>query len=361
MTPKTKNSDQQAGRKQPDQRLRNRRNQILRDKAQEEHDHSVLKEQVKQSSDRSSYMMMRLYIVVGTAIIVTIVAGLHQIRPRFLYPNRYSNDPTSNNDKSAQIRKKAYSFGTLYPSGIILDRDLPRFFRTFAIATPENKDARVAVRKVAESRIHLKDAGVKVVVKAWDDRNVRRYIERNLCGPEFARAYNLAHDNYERQQDLLMWCLLAARVVEGFFIHDIDIVNSPLVFAKGRGIMGKIVDEPRISSSFFVVPRTMSADQAMQLPLNVFDWLLDNDQAHYPSREEYREKLERFIYDELVTTTQSQDQYLTLDVQCTPTKSERAIARYCPSQASNMEIQSLDCCDFVMPLSEGGDFGNDDD
>ena len=332
-------------------RLRNRRNQILRDKAQAEREHNVLKEQVRQSRDRSSYMMMRLYIVVGTALMVTIVAGLYQIRPRFLYPNR-NNDP-----RSDQVRKKAYTFGTLYPSGVILDRDLPRFFRTFAVATPDNELARSAVQKVAKSRKNLKDAGLKVVVKAWDDRNVRKYIERNLCGPEFAQAYNLAHDNYERQQDLLMWCLLAARVVEGFFIKDVDIVNSPIIFAKGRGIIGKWDSEERISSSFFVVPRTMPTDKATLLPLKVFDWVLDNDQAHFSSRQEYRETMERYIYKELVTTMQSQDEYLTLDVTYSENKSERAIARHCSSQ----DMAASACSDFVLPLSEGGNFGTDDD
>jgi hypothetical protein len=324
--------------------LRNRRNQIIRDKAQEDHDHRVFNDHVTHAvTSQSKTLLVRLYVVVGTALIVTVVAGLNQFRPRFLF-NRKKSRP--------------FYLGTLYPTNVVLERDLPLFFRTFSIATPENKAARLAVKKVAKSRSNLKEPGTKVILKAWDEFHIRRLMQRNTCGEEFAEAYTLASTNFERQQDLLMWCLLAARVVEGFFSNDVDVMESPIVFKKNRGVIALKPEQPRISSSFFVVPRsTKEATMVSMLPYNVFMWVVANDEANYESRDQYQQALEEFIYEQVAI--EGMDQFMALDMDCENPDSKRTIARHCKAIAANKDTSR--CCEFLLPRSEGGNLHGDDD
>ena len=69
------------------QQLRKLPASILRDQARktrEQREEDSIKDQVSKANKQSSSFMLQLYLVIGTAIIITICAGLNYTRPRFL-------------------------------------------------------------------------------------------------------------------------------------------------------------------------------------------------------------------------------------------------------------------------------------
>ena len=128
--------------------------------------------------------MFQLYLVIGTAIIITTCKALNYSRPRFL------NKPFK---RSKPI--PPYFFATMYPPSAVVERDLPRFFWTYSIATPQNKAARKAVRKIVASRRALKEPNVKVLLKAWDTFNVRQLVQHNNVVPIFHKSILIALKN----------------------------------------------------------------------------------------------------------------------------------------------------------------------
>jgi len=64
---------------------------------------------------------------------------------------------------------------TVYPTTMHINRDLPRFYQSYAIATPDNEEARQAVRKVAEMRRVATDPSrfnQKILFTAWEHEDL---------------------------------------------------------------------------------------------------------------------------------------------------------------------------------------------
>jgi hypothetical protein len=171
--------------------------------------------------------------VIGTALIVTICAGLKC----FIFHCKKAPPP--------------YHVGTLDPPNVEVERDLPGIFRTYSIATPDNKEARRAVKKIVASHNALRKGlgNLKVLLKAWDGSNVTRLLERNICGANLRQAYHATATD-ERRADLVMGCLLAPRESEGVFLEAVQMTDSPFFFAKRRGIVVQSSWTDRVLNAF---------------------------------------------------------------------------------------------------------------
>jgi hypothetical protein len=349
-----------------------------RDQARDQREERKIKKQVEQSSQTTNHYMIRLYLVVGTAIIVTIVALLNTARPRFLYQRQ---------DPKQQKRPRPYTLGTMYPPAIIQDLDnkeLPRFFQTWSIVTPENGKARHEVTRVAHSRAKLRaDSVYPVHVKVWDQAQFQIYLHHNICGTYFSDMYEKARQqgDMDRQLDLTMWCLLTTKVVEGFFLPTVDWVDSPIAFLQQRGMVfynnhhhDNQEDEhqsPRLSSSMYLNPRTTatttldpsSSTTTAMLPSKMLTWVLSNEPSQFESPQEYRRAMEMFLYE--LVHAEGDDHFLVLEATCgqkqahsnVSKKLKRSMAKECNDNSNNNDEE---CCEYLLPESEGGNFEDDD-
>jgi hypothetical protein len=357
---------------QHQQQLRSRRSRIDRDQARDRREERQIRKLVAQSSQSTNQYMIRFYLVVGTAIILSILALLQYTRPRFLYQHL-----------NKQKRPRPYVLGTMYPPAIIQDLDhqeLPRFFQTLSIVTPENVHARHEVARLAHSRTNLRDAtAFSTKVKVWDQSQFQIYLDHHVCGTYFTDMYEKARQqgDTDRQLDLAMWCLLTTKMVEGFFLPTIDWVDSPMAFLQQRGMVFPSQtrdqdDQRRLSTSMYLDPRTPSTlesfdptSRTAMLPSKMLTWILTNEPNHFESSQEHRRAMELFLYE--LVHAEGDDHFLVLEAHpcqdgqmLQPQKhSKRSMAKECiPSPNGNGEWK---CCEFILPESEGGNFEEDDD
>jgi hypothetical protein len=239
----------------------------------------------------------------------------------------------------------------MYPPNVVTERDLPRFFRTYTIATPENKEARMAAKRIAASRRAVKkgNGNIRVILKAWDSSNIEQLMQRQICGADFAQAYHYT-SSQERKEDLVMWCLLATKVVEGFFLESVDMLESALIVARRRGIVVKSSSsDSNVLNSYYLHPRNLEYETTKAiLPSKVFAWILANTEDVVPSTAEYRRMLQEYIH-ELVHSEGNIDNYMVLEEVCQPYPPKRSIGK----QYGVDVFRPNDCCYFVIPESEG--------
>ena len=80
--------------------LRQRRVRIARDMADEEYHQSIIEDQIRAADNQHSTYMLKLYLVIATAIIVTIAAGIHSLSPRLLRTRKKIRTTSSISDIS---------------------------------------------------------------------------------------------------------------------------------------------------------------------------------------------------------------------------------------------------------------------
>lgn len=330
------------------QQLRQRRARIIRDKIREEDEMKELEKIVLMGRSNNQHSL-HASIVIVTALIVTLVCVL-----------RYGNYG-SYLDGLYRVMgwSKAYPtflFATQYPKDVILERDLPRFFQTYSIATPENEIARKAVEKISRSRFHLKRrAGIITsILKVWDESNIQLLLNRGLCGPDFEKAYNLGSE--VRRNDLLMWCLLATRIAEGYFMDSVEMIDSALFVTRKRGMVvrkpaGSVPGGDALSTSYYLHPRTNTTSVSW-IPAKALAWITANPEERLGSPREARDLFRRYL-NELVINQGNEEDYLVLDEVCQDDRPPRAIAIDCPVG------EDRDCCYFVLPAKYGGNFEPD--
>lgn len=258
-----------------EQQLRQRRARILRDKFAEQNELKQIRDITQKSNQRRRHYMTKLYMVVFTAFVVTLVSLQYHRTAK--YRNRLSSSSSSQSSSSSSKwsswfynNVKSWTrkpppplyMGTLYPPDVIMERDLPRFFRTYSIATPKNLPAREAVIKVANSRKALRHGtgNIKVILKAWDVSNIDLLLQRNnICGRDFERAYHDVTTSLQRQNDLIMWCLLANRIVDGFFLGSVEMFSNAFILSRKRGMMVQVQQDhsERISNAYYLHPRLL--------------------------------------------------------------------------------------------------------
>jgi hypothetical protein len=300
---------------------------------------------VKQSSGRSSTHFIQVFLVVFTALLISISAILRYAQPQLF----------------ARIWKRRsvppFYFATKYPSNVILERDLPRFYQTFSIATPENEIARKAVNKIIRSRTRLRHrlGDTKAILKAWDDANVESLVQRGLCGDDFAQAYHKASSG--RQEDLLMWCLVATRVVEGYFKQSVEMIDSAIFLTRKRGMVVKKqaplgIDDGygALSTSFYLHPR-LNNSSLEWIPSRALAMVISTTENDLMDPSFVQATLEQYLHD-LVIAEGNEEDYLILDEICQNERPERAIGVECPDDGG----EETACCYFVVPDHYGGRF-----
>jgi len=322
--------------------LRKRRAQILRDKKEDERVKGVIQETIVQSQ-RSNHIL-KTFLVVITALLCTVGALLRYSNPNIM--KRFWKKPIP-----------TFHLATRYPVNVILDRDLPRFFRHLSLATPDNVPAREAVRKVLRSRTQLRKRSdrIKTIVKAWDDSNVEQLLQQQICGADFVSAYN--RGSQQMKENLLMWCILASRISEGYFKESVEMLNSPLFLTRKRGIVvrrqpstGVSDGNASLSTSFYLHPRSYNSSAINWAPSKILGMLIsDGDQD---ADMDGQEKIERMLYD-LVVTEGHENEFLILDEICQTIRPERSIAFESGKNSGP--------CYFVMPEKYGGRFHEEED
>lgn len=321
---------------------RQRRSEILHDKKEEE----LIKRAIKKSivGSQTSSHMLKTFCVVITALLCTVGALFHNSNSNL--KERFWKEPIP-----------TFQLSTRYPINVILERDLPRFFRYFTIATPDNAAAREAVRKVLRSRNQLRRrAGrIKLSVKAWDNSTIEQLLNQRICGDDFEVAYSSA--SQPRKDDLLMWCLLASRITEGFFKESLEMIDSPMFLTRKRGIV--IKRQPpagvsdgygALSTSLYLHPRINNNSAIDWLPSMVLEMLISSSKQDDDVGGD--DQIERLLY-ELVVTRGNENGFLILEEICQENRPERSIA---------IDItHNDDRCFFVVPEKYGGTFEPKDD
>ena len=318
------------------QKLRQRHRQQM---AQDKREETRTKKKLESYSTQTNQYMLKFYIVVGTAIVVTVISILYHVNPKFLH------------GRSKQGEAAPIFLGTLYGPNIQLDKSLPRFFRTFSISKDENLRERTAVRRVILNRKRISSAGAPSVLKAWDNTQLEYYIqERNLCGDDFQEAYQATLDSQDwmRQRELVKWCLLATRVVEGFVSSNVTVHKSPLMYLKERGLLlesSKESSSTGLSTMVYMEPRNDPLEdrsRTAQLPSLMLTWLLTNHTTR--SASDYRAQLNKYF--EKLVEQKGADQYLKLEEDCgeeSSSKSRRTVFSICEMEES--------CCYYSLPKS----------
>lgn len=323
-----------------DRQLRQRRSRILKDKIEEQQEQDNWQGIARDGDKSRGRFVTRLYAVILTALVVTVIAILNYTRPAFLFRRKKAPPPLY--------------MATIHPPNVVMDRDLPRFFQTYSIATPNNKDARNAAVRVVRNRQALNNGTgrLKVVLKAWDATTINQLVERDICGQRFSSAY-LDMATNERQSDLVMWCLLTTRITEGFFQESVEMLGNAFLLNQKRGIVVRKSDG-RISNAFYLHPRLpgeMTSDTA-PLPMHILSWLLDNPESALSNPIfSLQDKIAEYIFAE-----EHRDRYMYLDEVCQDSQPSRAIARQCLQQKHPLshEDSQQACCYFVVPEAEGG-------
>jgi hypothetical protein len=285
----------------------------------------------KHTSNSSNYFL-KLYTVVGLAIIFTFAAFLNYTRPKFFF--------------GKPIKRKTFRLVSIFPPGMKVDSDLPRFFRSYSISTPQNEEARMAVIKSVNSRNVLKrrSGSNKAFLKTWDASTVSMLLDRGICGSDFEADYYTSSD--ERKNDLIMWCMMSVTRSEGFFLNTVEIVESPLLLTNGRGIVVKSATSPTsLSIDFYLHPRNVTDEQDMAIiPSKLLAWMLDNSVTEVQTYAEYREKAQDYLYG-LVFSDSNEENYMVLQEVCQSYKPPRTIGEICKVDP---------CCYIVVPEIYGG-------
>ena len=323
--------------------LRQRRAQIIQDKVNDNRELKELEKVIMMGWNTRTGHSLQTSILIVTAVIVTVGSILH-----------YRNNDYFNRLMNRRNVYPTFYFGTQYPKGVILERDLPRFFRTYSIATPENEIARKAVQRVCRSRSQLKRrAGIITsVLKAWDESNVHYLLSRGFCGTDFDRAYR--QGSQERKDDLLMWCLLATQIVEGYFMESVEMIDTALFLTRKRGMvvqkeLGSVPGGKALSNAFYLHPRTNTTNVEW-IPSKALAWIISNPEDVLGAPADARYLFQRFLHD-LVIAQGNEDDFLVLEEVCQDHRPSRAIAVHCPDGDG-----SNDCCYFVVPEKYGGNF-----
>ena len=323
--------------------LRQRRAQMVKDIQEEEHIKRVIKRKLEGNPESTAHTL-KTAVIVLTAIVCTIGAFIHGTNPKFFKQFSKKSIPT-------------FQLATRYPADVVLQRDLPTFFRQYTIATPENFKARQAVIRMLKSREQLRRrAGrIKTTLKAWDNSNVDRLLDQGICGDEFEKAYHKA--SQPRKDDLLMWCLLASRVSEGFFKESLEMIDSPLFLTRKRGIV--IKRQPpagvsdgygALSTSFYLHPRKVGDSEIHRIPTKMLSMLVSAPEQVLDG--DAQDVIERMLYDQIVTQG-NEDDFLILEEVCQETRPERAIG----FESANSD----NGCFVVVPKKYGGNFEPDDE
>ncbi|CAJ1948146.1 unnamed protein product [Cylindrotheca closterium] len=289
-----------------------------------------MKKSISRTSSNVSAYMLKFYIVVGTAILLTLAAVLNHTRPKFLFGK-------------PRPKVRPFRLTSIYPPGIKIESDLPRFFRTYSIATPHNENARKAVIKMVNSRrvLRQRSGSYKTYLKTWDESSASMLIERQICGHDFESVYKSS--SAERKNDLIMWCMMSVTKTEGFFLNSVELLESPLLLTKGKGIVVRSAASPSsLSIDMYLHPRNMTHEDDMAIvPAQLLARMIETPESG--SYSAYREEMEQRFHD-IVFSDSNKEKYMILTEICQKDRPLFAISKKCESSS---------CCYIVVPEEYG--------
>ena len=261
---------------------------------------------------------------------------------------------------------------TIYPAALHIKRDLPRFFDSYAIVTPENLPARRAVRQVAAIRRIVIDSGrfnQKLTLQAWEHEDFTRQLPGksfdSFCGAGFKNQYRFQQkqqqdqvepfniDDRTRLDDLMYWCLMQSGQHDGFVRWNVTVEAS---LTRGmQGVAGVYTDditgERKVRPSFLFLPiRAPKKDDqdtglSTEVPFKIMKWLLDPANFQY-TQEDYEKVLYKFIKEEA-------DRWVILHAACTVSErgtldtTKRRVVSECHDSSGTGDEEI--CCSIYDP------------
>jgi hypothetical protein len=262
---------------------------------------------------------------------------------------------------------------TIYPAALHIKRDLPRFFDSYAIVTPENLPARRAVRQVAAIRRIVVDSGrfnQKLKLQAWEHEDFTRQLPGksldSFCGAGFKNQYRLQQkqqqdqveasidvDDRTRIDDLMYWCLMQSGQHDGFVRWNVTVEAS---LTRGmQGVAGVYTDaitgKLKVRPSFLFLPiRAPKKDDqdvglSTEVPFKIMKWLLDPANFQY-TQEDYEKALYKFIKEEA-------DRWVLLHAACTGSErgtldtTTRRVVSECHDSSATGDEET--CCSIYDP------------
>jgi len=269
----------------------------------------------------------------------------------------------------------------LTPGALLLSTFLHSSFSSFltAIATEENRPARLAVQKVAKQRRIVSDPGPynqKINLAAWEHADFQRQLSQpagamdHYCGPGFERLYASVMDLLPLAQpvadNLMLSCLLKSGVVDGFLQRT---VTPKASLTRGlQGVAAVRVGTRRIHSDLLWVP-VLTLEQRQQehvqpsttLPLEMPKYLLaqePNDIVYQSELDDFVREWEEFLYKVIVKKENRNDasRWVLLNAACTEADREelamdqKLIATTCNDDTTPEDALPLEeCCSFYDP------------
>ncbi|KAL3929554.1 MAG: hypothetical protein SGBAC_012156 [Bacillariaceae sp.] len=166
-------------------------------------------------------------------------------------------------------------------------------------------------------------------------------IERQICGRDFESVYMASSG--ERKNDLIMWCMMSVTKTEGFFLNSVELLESPLLLTKGRGIVVRSASHPSsLSLDMYLHPRNMTHEDDMAIvPAQLLARMLDApEDGSYAA---YREQMEQHFHD-IVFSDSHEEDYMIFTEICQNDRPLYAISKKCAAKS---------CCYIVVPKEYG--------
>lgn len=144
----------------------------------------------------------------------------------------------------------------------------------------------------------------------------------------------------------LAWCLLSVTKTEGYFLNSVELLESPLLLTKGRGIVVRSAARPfSLSIDMYLHPRNMTQEGGSKenanmsiLPAQLLARMLDSSESE--SYAAYREQIEQYFHD-IIFSNSNEDNFVVLEEVCPQIeRPRRAISKKCEAQS---------CCFIVVP------------
>lgn len=340
-----------------------KQDRLLRDmaaqKEAESEEHAVLERYQNQAYASSMRGYMRTLFVLAIVGIFGFGYVMYTY-PSLIFPQ-----------KSARLMGRRIM--TIYPAALHVKRDLPRFFDSYAIVTPENLPARRAIRQVAAIRRIVIDSGrfnQKLTMQAWEHEDFTKQLPGqaldSFCGAGFRNQYLFQQkqkqdqvetassiDDRTRIDDLMYWCIMQSGQHDGFVRWNVTVEAS---LTRGMlGVAGVYKDvetgQRRIRPSFLFLPiREPKKDdqdtgRSTTLPFKIMKWLLDPLNALY-TQEDYEKVLYNFIEEEA-------DRWVLLHAACTVSErsaldtTQRRVITECHDGSATGDEET--CCSIYDP------------
>ena len=249
------------------------------------------------------------------------------------------------------------------PAHVSVKRMLPRVYRNYAVATPENAAARRVVRETAALRKFATHSGPyyrqHIALHTVEHEEVQAQLPTDqdkdaVCGSGFARAYSTK--NAAARDHLVLFCLLALGTHDGYILWNTTLTAS---LTRGtQGVVAKYVNQNRVHSSLLLLPilsrervakKQQQANDAVQpstlLPLPTLEWLIrrvtgDNSQT------DYVRDLEEFLYARI----SQEPNWVWLNAACSSADRARLEAQQQRRIGTTCSEDDMEeCCSFYDP------------